>query len=143
PMMTHTTVTPRPPHLPYTTLSRSSPSASRTTSRRSCPGDRAWSARPVERDKGEFGGGHLDPPAAALAQYPDLDAQRHRTAPEPDYVGIAAHDIADLDGPQECNVADCGGDDPAFGMAGRGDRAGGIHQRHDPTAEDVARRVGV
>src|SRR5205814_6502674 len=84
PMMTHTTVTPRPPHLPYTTLSRSSPSASRTTSRRSCPGDRAWSARPVERDKGEFGGGHLDPPAAALAQYPDLDAQRHRTAPEPE-----------------------------------------------------------
>src|SRR5205085_4512979 len=71
--------------------------------------------RLVERDKGEFGGGHLDPPAAALAQYPDLDAQRHRAAPDPDHIGIAAHDVADLDRLQERDVADRGGDDPALG----------------------------
>jgi hypothetical protein len=56
---------------------------------------------------------------------------------------LAAFGGAPMDRAEKGNVADRHGDDPPLRVVRRGDGAGGIHQRHDPAAEDVPCRVGI
>src|SRR5258705_246284 len=71
------------------------------------------------------------------------DAERDRGPADTGDLGIAAYGIADRDWLHEDDVRHRDGDDPTVRALGRRHLSGGIHQRHDPAAEDVAHRVGV
>src|SRR6266404_7518318 len=51
--------------------------------------------------------------------------------------------VADVDGALELHRVDADRSAPAKRMAGGDDAGGEVHLRHQPAAEDVARRVGV
>jgi len=83
---------------------------------------------------------HLDARALALSQHQTSTHKVTRCAHTQD-VGVAAHDITDLDRLQN-EMCDGGGDDTAVRKARRADRTGRIHLRHDQPP-NIARGVGV
>jgi allantoin racemase len=97
----------------------------------------------VDRNKGEFSLGHLDPLALTLAQYPDLDVEGDRGSPRAGGFGVAANRIADMNRGQKGDIRDRDGRDPPAGIGRRRHLSGGIHQRHDPAAENIPLGIAV
>lgn len=107
--------------------------------------DRAGAAVGADRDIGELPFRHLHEIVGIVgaADHPGLDADAQRAVADAVDIGIAGQYVADLDRLVEHHRIDRDRRHPAARPLLRHHAAGKVHLRHQPAAEDVARRVGV